>query len=509
MSNAIQLVPIGAVFPSAYNPRKADPRRLALIELSLRKLGFVLPLYADGDGEILSGHQRHLVASERLGLTHVPVVYTQRMDLDERQAINVVFNRATNDLERASTPTSITEALGRVDIQGMTNALPDKVGDALYPCLSAKRVLLQHIVNANHGRWNDYPRNITKALATKNIVMPIVATPDYRVVNGIGRVQHLSEVGEMYADVVFISEAEAKFSDAMLNLLSMDFDIHTRYADVLRHNSFRRSRDVTTKLATGHLWAMGRDSGDFDPANQSHVDMWRKKYGDTVLDFGAGWRAISQLSAMGVHVDVFEPYCLKERSADVIDKAESLRVARIFLGSVRRGVKWRSIFLSAVMNSVPFAQDREHIMTILSALCTPTTDLYTYASGVGSSNMANINGANRLHRQAVTSIQFELGYEPNVLLGEFQRLPKMQKFFTESEYADLHRTRFDAVTVTGDGTLVYAHCTRPKPISRKRLREAIEFEFDLPYPDGSRMGLVNEALSAFEARLGMSLRQMP
>lgn len=54
----IKIEPISAVNPSTYNPRTADPKRLNLIELSLRKLGFIAPIYADANGEILSGHQR-------------------------------------------------------------------------------------------------------------------------------------------------------------------------------------------------------------------------------------------------------------------------------------------------------------------------------------------------------------------------------------------------------------------------------------------------------------------
>jgi hypothetical protein len=38
-----------------------------------------------------------------------------------------------------------------------------------------------------------------------------------------------------------------------------------------------------------------------------------------------------------------------------------------------------------------------------------------------------------------------------------------------------------------------------------RLRKAIEFEFDLPYEDGTRMGLVEEAKVAFSQRLGVAL----
>lgn len=56
----IKLVPIKEIQASEYNPRRNDEKRLALTELSLKKLGFLLPVYADTSGEILSGHQRCL-----------------------------------------------------------------------------------------------------------------------------------------------------------------------------------------------------------------------------------------------------------------------------------------------------------------------------------------------------------------------------------------------------------------------------------------------------------------
>ena len=81
----ITLESIDAIRPSTYNPRSAVAERLDLIGLSLRKLGFIAPIFADSDGEILSGHQRHLVAS-RMGATHVPVSRTKALDLDQRKA---------------------------------------------------------------------------------------------------------------------------------------------------------------------------------------------------------------------------------------------------------------------------------------------------------------------------------------------------------------------------------------------------------------------------------------
>ena len=39
------------IAPSTYNPRQVKPERLELVRLSLAKLGWLLPIYADADGE--------------------------------------------------------------------------------------------------------------------------------------------------------------------------------------------------------------------------------------------------------------------------------------------------------------------------------------------------------------------------------------------------------------------------------------------------------------------------
>lgn len=96
----IKLVPITDVKASEYNPRKNDEKRLALTEMSLRKLGFLLPIYADTSGEILSGHQRHLVAT-RMGFTRIPVQYVNNMSLTrEKPSISSLTEPQTTSQNR-------------------------------------------------------------------------------------------------------------------------------------------------------------------------------------------------------------------------------------------------------------------------------------------------------------------------------------------------------------------------------------------------------------------------
>ena len=80
-----------------------------MLELSLRKLGWLMPIYAISEGEIISGHQRHHVATQ-MGLKKIPVaVLPKKYDLNRRKAVNILFNRPTNDQPRQATLSRLAE----------------------------------------------------------------------------------------------------------------------------------------------------------------------------------------------------------------------------------------------------------------------------------------------------------------------------------------------------------------------------------------------------------------
>ena len=346
----MKLLPIGAVNPSTYNPRIADPERLNLIELSLRKLGFLLPIYADQKGEILSGHQRHYVAS-RMGVERLPVDFTKPLDLAERKAVNIAFNRGTNDLAPGDLPKTLTEALQRSDVHQLAEALPDLDinSSKFYPCLNAQEMPIQPLLAANSGRWVQYARNISKTLRGKGVIMPVVIDPDGKVINGIGRLQMLAESGEKTVKVVQISQAQAQLADAMLNLLSMDFNIHHRYDDLLRYNSFLRSHRTRNELGRGFVFAVigSKPSYTLDLSNPDHLKRWKAVHGSTVLDFGAGHLTETQiLQQAGIDCTAFEPFHITK--GEEIDKAASQEIVKSFLQTVRSGKRFSSIFITGV-----------------------------------------------------------------------------------------------------------------------------------------------------------------
>ena len=497
----IKIEPLSAVNPSTYNPRTADPKRLDLIELSLRKLGFIAPIYADANGEILSGHQRHFVAT-RMGLKNVPVFRIPAMELQKRKALNIVFNRATNDGDICQTPLKAKRILETLNLSELANSISDKELESkeffrcAYPC----KVSVAKLCKINSGRWIQYAKSIARTLRKAGIIMPIVCTPDGKVINGIGRLEMLAELKADACDVVYISEEEAKFADAMMNLLTMDFNIHERYEDLLRYNSFRRARRVREELGHGFVFAVhGKNPcHTFDIFNPAQQAKWRKEHGNTILDFGAGHLTETNiLNAAGFDCTPFEPYHI---GVSEIDKGKSLGISKKFLEVVASGKEFTSVFISSVLNSVPFAKDREYIVCICAALCRPFTKLYACASSTSETGYRQVNGKAFHNESNAGNIAFRLEYESGIRIGDFQDKPKVQKYHTKKEFYELFSPFFRNVQISEMTGNVNAKCENVRRIPWERLVEALQFEFNLPYPDGSRMGLVDDAINAFKRR---------
>lgn len=500
----VKLVPYDAVAPSTYNPRTADEKRLALVALSLSKLGFVLPIVAHRNGEIVSGHQRHLVAG-RLGFDRVPVQYIDAENEADRKALNIVFNRGTNDMSVTDHSQEMAESLLASKVEALAARLPDAANP--YRCAGAKDEPLSPLAANCRARYNPYMRNMARALYSRaKIKMPIVVSESGEVLNGIGRVQYGMERRMTAWPVVRVTDQEAEFSKAMLNLLSMDFDIHTKYEDVLRHNSFRRARTTRSHLGTGFtafLPKPPKKTKDFDIQDAASAETWRRVYGESIVDFGAGHLHETELlRGAGVYVSPFEPFRCGEKGN--IRVSESIDLARAFLRDVRSGRKYSSVFVSSVFNSVPFTRDRECIVRICAALCGDRGIFYGNAMSVRHTNFTSVSGSGYSNERNEAQSTFALQYEGGVVLGDFMDKPKVQKYHTGKEFYDLLKTGFESASVKAVGNTLFGKAARPI-VESKKLREALEFEFNLLYPDGSRMGLAEEAVSAFSERLGVRL----
>lgn len=502
---APKLVGIDRLAPALYNPRETDPYRLKLICNSIERLGWLLPLYGTkaGDGfELISGHQRSLAAS-LLGYTEVPFIELPDMPINKRKSINILFNRGTNDFGITDSSNSSLQRIQAEQYDRLLAEIP--VSENHYPCMNSDLFDLKTLYDKNQDRTINYARNAARTLSKHGVVMPIIVNKDtLEVVNGIGRVQYLLERGISRHSVVWLDPRHSELAKISLNLISMNFTLEKHYEDHLRFSSFRRPRNTRHSLGRGFVFKILKERRleDFDFTKKEGQELWRKSYGDSILDFGAGHLTESKMLAeAGFKVASFEPY--RVAGKDVCKKT-SIECVKEFLEKVESGIKFDSIFVSSVLNSVPFRKDREHIIQICSALASRKTILYIAAMHRSHKSYVTSAINERFDKIRATVLLFKLDYEEGIILGDFSESPKVQKYHSTQELHDVIKTAFNTVSVKlyGDTCCATAKDSTYDPIT---LREALEFEFNLPYPDGSRMNLVKEAIEAFEKRLKIKL----
>lgn len=492
----VQRAEVDSLTPDAANPRKADPARLGLLRLSIDKLGFIQPVFADrATGLLLSGHQRTTVAKE-LGKTSIPVCYLDVQDKDIRGS-NVLFNRATNDFAAFDTG---SKAQGRLDIGKViaaAEALPDFEGEDWF-AYNCREQPVGRYLEGQAARYDKKAVNLAATMAGMGIRIPIVVSESGQIVNGIYRAFAAAETDQPSWPVITIPDEHAEVALNFLNYLSMDYHVDDDFKRLLRHSAYRRPQNNRGAVPKAmRFWANGeRTLPDRDSYSTEYWRQFRDLHGKTLLDFGSGLsKAAPFLRTKGIEALDFEPFLIDPDSGVHVPSPEySRRKAAEFLQSISDfKLKFDSIFLCSVLNSVPFLEDRMCVLAIVHALSTRGTVVYGTCRDISDYNYeyGGIRNAN----------YFTFDTEPGVRLGDVMRNPKIQKFHTTDEAKQMFSRLWKDVEFWPGGNIFYFRLRAPLGVNTKVLGKALEFEFDLPYADGSTMGLVSEAKAAFSKRL--------
>jgi DNA modification methylase len=95
----VEEVEIDSLRPDAANPRRISDAQLESLTRSLREYGFVQPVLARReDNVIIGGHQR-LLAARRLGYKTVPTVFLD-LSVEQARVLNVALNQISGDWDR-------------------------------------------------------------------------------------------------------------------------------------------------------------------------------------------------------------------------------------------------------------------------------------------------------------------------------------------------------------------------------------------------------------------------
>ena len=496
----IQMRAVADLHPDPTNPRKPDQARMALLQLSIRKLGFLMPVFAErSTGLLLSGHQR-LTVSLALGIEAIPVALVDVKDEDIK-GINVLFNRGTNDFTAFDTGSKSATRLGIEEVIAAAEQLPD--ADHTKPfAINFKSRDIRPFTDGIADQYDKKAVVLAASLIRLGIEIPIVVTKSGRLVNGVHRVFAALESKRHLWPVVVIPDTHGDVAAKFLNYLSMDFHVDDDFKRLFRYSAFRRPANNRGALPKAYrFWANGhRTLPDRDSYSTQYWRQFRDTHGKGILDFGAGLGKVAPfLRSKGFEALDFEPYRIDPQGdVGTPSPAYSKQMAGLFLEAVAdASTEFDSIFLASVLNSIPFAYDRMCVLAIVHALCLKSTGVYGTCRDLSDFNYeyGGIRNAN----------YFTFDSEPGVRVGDVMRSPKIQKFETQDSARAMFTRLWNGIEFWPGGNVFYYRLTQPKGSNPAVLGKALELEFDLPYADGTGMGLVKQAKAAFGKRLGIKI----
>lgn len=498
ISKIVQSINVADLHPDETNPRKPDQARMALLRLSLQKLGFIMPVYATVDGMLLSGHQR-LTAATSMDFETVPAI-TVSVKEEDVKGINILFNRATNDFTAFDTGSKVGDTLHYTDIIEMAEALPDFEGED-WLALGAEEKTIKNLGVADASKYDKKAAVMATQMMRMGIRIPVILSESGDVVNGVHRLFAAKEDGQKTWPIITIPDEMAAVALAFLNYLSMDFHVDEEFADLLRYSAYRRPQNNRGAVPKAYrFWGNGcRTLLDKESYSADYWTHFRDIHGGSLLDFGAGLCKVAPfLRSKGMDCIDFEPYRIdfdKDKGKPCIDLSK--REAKRFLDEIADGRKFTSIFLASVLNSVPFPKDRMAVLAIVHALSGKDTIIYGTCRDISDFNYeyGGIRNAN----------YFVFDSEPGVRVGDVMKNPKIQKFHTKEEADAMFARLWNKRDYWPGGNVFYFKCSAPKGMNPKVIGQALEVEFDLPYEDDSRMGLVSYAKKCFSKRLGVKI----
>jgi hypothetical protein len=441
-------------------------------------------------------------------------------------------HNCTNDMRSTDTSEKLVKTLPVNELQEMLDAVPDKdpTSPEFYRCVHAEQVPIETLLSNMRRQFETNAVGTCRKLQHAGVLMPAVIDETGEVINGSFRMMAFAEIKPTLQrtgkwpetfPAVRLSMAEARLADLLLNLISMKFTVEKQYADLLRWGAFRRQENKVVDLPQSFRVLVNNfkatSAKDDLDESEKFWQTFRKKYGENIVDFGAGQRRVKPLlTQKGIHCVEFEPYPCDWRGEMGDDHRKdqphlglARKVTDEFLADVASKRPYSAVVLSAVLNSVPFHYDRMCVLAVTHALCNFGGVLV--GQGRAPENTSSVNYLkNRTdpdgHHLPAPST-FLLDYEPNITLGNVGAAPKVQKAHAPAELKAMLGVFYEEIKIVSNHNYLWFSARHPKRVAPKVLAQAIVHEFNLPWKDGVKLDRHEQALDAYSARMGIDLRR--
>lgn len=435
-----KIIPIDNVRPASYNPRIIKDEQFKQLKKSISTYGMVLPLLVNSaNNTIIAGHQR-LKAAKAIGLNEVPVYYVKGL----LPADEIKFNQIHNAIDLLDNP----KGNGPI-AQGWHVFDADKF--------------------AVKNKQAAFVKEISKLLIRYGNVLSCVIANGHIIAN---------------TDYVFACQLLGlKVNCYGLTNVSLKVAADTLNADYGEYSYKKIERKTYVQgLAQLYRSATTRTDGKKRQASMLYehfvIPDINKGYSKDILDFGAGKGAyINHLGGIGVE--------FYNNNGSQIDISEGNRQINKLIEHLSTRGTFETVVCDSVLNSVDSMDAEKSVVRCCSAFLKEGGHLYI--SGRPLSTLLNkYNGkTDRYNAKRFLEFLDDNNFSANFRQGHwyFQHWHTRQSI--ETLLSD-NGFKINEIAWAKYGDSYQIKCTKISSLPTSTVGKAIDFEFNLPLPNGKR-----------------------
>lgn len=454
-------VPLSAIRPASYNPRRIGAVQFEELKNSLKSIGCVLPVIVNkANNVIIAGHQR-CKALEAIGSTDVPAVYVDGITIADEMTFNQMHNGTEQHARGAQTylggglEECFTE-LNSADfsIEGVSGTalkeicrLLTRYGNVLSCVVCSGRVYLG-------GSY-------VKACA-------LLGLPVNGYICRLDKKPHLDR---------YFSENYGEYSYDCI-------ERHTYLQGLAQlHRNVEMKRGIKKQYASKTYCEGVIPYLKTRPAAVS------------ILDFGCGKGAyIQHLKSLGYDAVGVEFYNNNRVSINVAKG--NVQIDEL-CAHLRTAGRFDIVVCDSVLNSVDSMDAERSVLRCLNAFCKTGGALFVSGRPIEDAERNNHLRVSSERKNFISFLDAD-GFTAKFRGGNwyFQKYHSRSSFEKSVNDALLHVEQF-----TDNGCSFWARCSKSAELPPDEIKSAIDFEFNLPLPGGKRYNRHADVMAALKDAL--------
>lgn len=443
--------PLAKLTPAPENPRRISDSAFQQLVQSLGRYGVLKPLIAHTSGKLIAGHQR-MRALQELGWQRAPVVLVERLNDGDILRFNQLHNGT--DLDTGDEAVMLPPAPAQPFV--------DVPAEAITGNLRASGAVVRNEICGlleRYGPWGG-----------------VVAAEDGTCLSGAQYALACYLLG-LPCRTVYVPQEDAETVHALFQA---------------RYGTFSYAHLPKLTYAQTYV-QLARETSRESPTYEELVIPELRK-DEHLLDFGCGHGDyVKRLRDQGYAVWGLEFF---RRTAHAIDTRAVNRMIDELFAHLREHGRFDVVVCDYVMNSTDSIQAEADVLALVNAFARPGARVYI--SGRCRSSVDTQLSYTQSTISAWRGLEFldDDGYSAIYRNGHWI----YQRFHTREEVARLMELYFGDVGQYQAGTNTWqVRLTKRHELYDDVIRAALAREFDLPWPEGRRIGRSADALAAWSA----------